>query len=78
MNRLIQQITTRIEYDINYDICITILTIIITNPRQQITNVFQTTCMNAMKEKSDSMSLENKMILLCLSISILNIGTEGS
>jgi len=41
----------------------------IMNPKQQITNVFQITCINAMKEKSVSILLENIIILLCFSIS---------
>lgn len=54
------------------------LTITMMNPRQQITKVFQTTCINAMKEKSFSILLENEITLLCLSINILNIGAEES
>lgn len=48
----------------------TILTAITRNPSKQMTNVFQNTCIKAIKEKSLSRFLENKITLLCLSISI--------
>lgn len=54
------------------------LTITMMNPKQQITKVFQTSCINATKEKSFSILLENEITLLCLSINILNIGAEES
>ena len=57
------KITTLYKYYI-------VLTIMKANPRQQITKVFQTTCINAIKEKSCSMLSENEMTLLCFSTSI--------
>lgn len=63
-------------YDINYRACITILTTIMKNPRQQKTSVSQTTCINAKNERSSSMFSENEMTLLCLSIRIPNEDTE--
>lgn len=63
-------------YNINYCACITILTIMMKNPRQQITKVFQTTCINTIKEKSFPIFSENEIILLCFSISIPNKDTE--
>lgn len=65
-------------YDINYYTCITILTITMMNPKQQITKVSQTTCINATKEKSFRIFSENEIILLCLSISISNETGEAS
>lgn len=53
-----------------------VLTIIKINPRQQITKVFQITCINPMKEKSCSIFSENEMTLLCLLTSIPNEGME--
>jgi len=55
------------------------LTITMMNSKQQLlTKVFQTSCINATKEKSFSLLLENEITLLCLSINILNIGAEES
>lgn len=67
MNRLIQQIIKRNlnTYDINHRTCIIVLTIREINPKQQTTNVLQISCINAMKENSDSMFFAYDMILLC-------------
>jgi len=55
-----------------------VLTIMIINPKQQISKVFQTTCINAIKEKSSLMFSENKKTLLCLSIGIPNVDVKVS
>jgi len=38
--------------------------------------VFQITCINAINEKSSSILSENKKILLCLSINIVNVDVK--
>jgi len=43
-----------------------------TNPKQQITKVFQTTCINAIKEKSFSLFSENDIILLSRYVYTIN------
>jgi len=64
-------------YDIYYNIAfIAVLTIMKRHPRQQITKVFQTTCINAIKENNRSMFSEKEMTLLCFSISIPNDDIE--
>ena len=53
-----------------------VLTTIKKNPILQMTNVFKTTCINAIKEKSCSIFLENEITLLCLLINIPNEGAK--
>jgi len=60
------------SHTISITALITELTIMVKKPKQHIVNVFKKICINAKKEKSFSISSENEMILLCLSISIPN------